>query len=98
MDRQVLDGDRVSGEHTMEYLIDYLLHFDRHLTAIAAAHGGWLYALLFVIVFAETGLIVTPSCPGTLSFLQQGRWPAEQRSISARWFCCCQSPPSPATP
>jgi membrane-associated protein len=49
---------------TMEYLIDYLLHFDRHLTELAALHGGWLYTLLFLIVFAETGLIVTPFLPG----------------------------------
>lgn len=48
----------------MEYVIDYLLHFDQHLTELAALYGGWLYGLLFLIVFAETGLIVTPFLPG----------------------------------
>lgn len=44
--------------------IDLLLHLDRHLNEWAASMGGWLYALLFAIVFAETGLVVTPFLPG----------------------------------
>lgn len=45
-------------------IIDYILHVDRHLTTLSNAMGGWLYALLFAIVFCETGLIVTPFLPG----------------------------------
>ncbi len=45
-------------------IIDYILHVDRHLTALSNSMGGWLYVLLFAIVFCETGLIVTPFLPG----------------------------------
>lgn len=48
----------------METLVDYFLHLDRHLAEFVALYGPWIYALLFVIVFAETGLIVTPFLPG----------------------------------
>jgi membrane-associated protein len=45
-------------------LIDLLLHVDRYLLELAANYGSWLYGILFVIVFAETGLVVTPFLPG----------------------------------
>ena len=45
-------------------LIDIFLHLDKHLTQFVATYGGWVYALLFLIVFAETGLVVTPFLPG----------------------------------
>ncbi|MGQ0656079.1 MAG: DedA family protein [Betaproteobacteria bacterium] len=45
-------------------LWDFALHLDRHLAAFIAQHGPWVYALLFVIVFCETGLVVTPFLPG----------------------------------
>jgi membrane-associated protein len=45
-------------------LVDIILHLDRHLNAWASEYGGWLYGLLFAIVFAETGLVVTPFLPG----------------------------------
>ena len=48
----------------METLIDYFLHLDRHLTEFVSLYGVWIYALLFVIIFAETGLVVTPFLPG----------------------------------
>ncbi len=48
----------------MGQLIDLFLHLDVHLAEIATAYGPWLYALLFLIVFAETGLVVTPILPG----------------------------------
>ncbi len=44
--------------------IDIVLHLDKHLEALLAQYGVWLYAILFVIIFAETGLIVTPFLPG----------------------------------
>jgi membrane-associated protein len=44
--------------------IDILLHLDRHLAALVASHGAWIYAILFAIVFCETGLVVTPFLPG----------------------------------
>ncbi|HEX5612262.1 MAG TPA: DedA family protein [Burkholderiales bacterium] len=45
-------------------LWDLAVHLDRHLAAFVAQHGVWVYALLFVIVFCETGLVVTPFLPG----------------------------------
>ena len=48
----------------MQTLIDLFVHLDKHLVELAAAYGPWLYGLLFLIVFAETGLVVTPFLPG----------------------------------
>jgi membrane-associated protein len=45
-------------------LIDLLLHVDRYLFELVANYGVWVYAILFLIVFAETGLVVTPFLPG----------------------------------
>jgi membrane-associated protein len=45
-------------------LWDFAVHLDVHLAAFIARHGAWVYALLFVIVFCETGLVVTPFLPG----------------------------------
>lgn len=45
-------------------LVDFILHIDRHLAEIIAQYGAWTYAVLFVIIFAETGLVVTPFLPG----------------------------------
>ena len=45
-------------------LLDFVLHIDRHLAAFVAAYGAWVYALLFAIVFVETGLVVMPFLPG----------------------------------
>jgi membrane-associated protein len=45
-------------------LFDIALHLDRHLQALVAAYGVWVYAILFLIVFCETGLVVTPFLPG----------------------------------
>ena len=48
----------------MNELIDLFLHVDDHLTEFVQAHGRLVYALLFAIIFAETGLVVTPFLPG----------------------------------
>ena len=45
-------------------LWDLAVHLDTHLAAFVARHGAWVYGLLFVIVFCETGLVVTPFLPG----------------------------------
>ncbi|MCS6999312.1 MAG: DedA family protein [Bacteroidota bacterium] len=44
--------------------IDFLLHLDTHLAEVVSASGGWVYLILFVVVFAETGFVVTPFLPG----------------------------------
>src|SRR5687767_6280239 len=48
----------------MDVLIDLFIHFDQHLEQFVATYGVWVYALLFLIIFAETGLVVTPFLPG----------------------------------
>lgn len=51
----------------MEFLTDafqFLVHLDQHLSDFAQAHGAWIYGLLFLIIFCETGLVVTPFLPG----------------------------------
>src|SRR6187401_1057309 len=45
-------------------LVDFILHIDVHLGEIINNYGTWTYAVLFLIVFAETGLVVTPFLPG----------------------------------
>jgi membrane-associated protein len=45
-------------------LIDFILHIDEHLAVIIGDYGAWTYAILFLIIFAETGFVVTPFLPG----------------------------------
>jgi len=45
-------------------LLDFVLHIDRHLTDFVLAHGVWVYALLFAVIFVETGVVVMPFLPG----------------------------------
>jgi membrane-associated protein len=45
-------------------LFDFILHFDKHLIEFVRLYGSWVYAILFTIVFAETGFVVTPFLPG----------------------------------
>jgi len=44
--------------------IDLVLHLDRHLIELISLHGAWVYAVLFLVIFCETGLVVTPFLPG----------------------------------
>lgn len=46
------------------FLIDFVLHVDRHLETFVRAYGAWVYALLFLIIFVETGVVVMPFLPG----------------------------------
>ena len=48
----------------MAELIDLFVHLDVHLAELVNAYGVWIYAILFAIIFAETGLVVTPILPG----------------------------------
>ncbi|EOG1985352.1 TPA: DedA family protein [Proteus mirabilis] len=48
----------------IKFLIDFILHIDVHLAELVAQYGTWVYFILFLIVFCETGLVVTPFLPG----------------------------------
>jgi hypothetical protein len=76
----------------MEALIDFVLHFDRHLKEFVDLYGVWVYAFLFLIIFAETGLVVTPFLPG------DSRARRTARSISGFSSRCSSSPPCSETP
>lgn len=45
-------------------IVDFVLHFDKHLLEFVRDYGAWVYGILFTIVFAETGFVVTPFLPG----------------------------------
>lgn len=48
----------------LHWLVDFILHVDKHIAAFVATYGYWVYGLLFLIVFVETGLVVMPFLPG----------------------------------
>ncbi len=60
----------------MEYLaafLDIVLHLDKHLAVLVEQYGVWVYAILFLIIFSETGFVVTPFLPGdSLLFVAGG--------------------------
>lgn len=75
---RALGAQYITGRHTpvcqsifedcvleiIQFLIDFILHIDKHLEAFVVAYGPWVYALLFIIVFVETGVVVMPFLPG----------------------------------
>ena len=48
----------------LSFMVDFVLHVDKHLESFVVTYGPWVYALLFLIVFVETGLVVMPFLPG----------------------------------
>lgn len=49
---------------TLSLLFDFILHIDRYLEVFVQTHGVWVYALLFLVIFVETGLVIMPFLPG----------------------------------
>jgi len=48
----------------LHYFVDLILHLDAHLTDLLARYDTWIYAIMFLVIFAETGFVVTPFLPG----------------------------------
>ena len=48
----------------LSFLLDFVLHVDRHLETFVQTYGTWVYVLLFVVIFVETGVVVMPFLPG----------------------------------
>lgn len=65
--------------------IDLFLHLDRHLNEIIQAYGAWTYAILFLIIFCETGLVVTPILPGDSLLFAAGTF-AALGSLDVWWL------------
>ncbi len=80
----------------MTTLVDFLLHADKKLLELVAAYGTWVYGILFAIVFAETGFVVTPFLPGDSLLFAVGalcalpdsglRWPIASGLLFAAAF------------
>lgn len=60
-------------------MIDFVLHFDTHLLDFIGEYGTWVYALLFAIIFSETGFVVTPFLPGDSLLFAAGAVAAQGR-------------------
>ncbi len=60
----------------LAFLIDFIIHIDKHLDTLILSYGGWTYAILFAIVFCETGLVVTPFLPGDSLLFAAGTFAA----------------------
>ncbi len=60
----------------LKTVIDFVLHIDRHLSAIIQQFGAWTYAILFAVIFIETGLVVMPFLPGDSLLFAAGTFAA----------------------
>jgi membrane-associated protein len=60
----------------LEYFIDFIIHLDKYLTMIIQTFGPWTYAILFFVIFIETGLVVTPFLPGDSLLFVSGAFSA----------------------
>ncbi|MEZ4376459.1 MAG: VTT domain-containing protein [Polyangiaceae bacterium] len=70
----------------MQSFLDVFLHLDRHLEAFLSAHGLWVLALLFVVIFCETGLIVTPFLPGDSLLFAVGSLANTHSQVLSVWM------------
>jgi membrane-associated protein len=70
------------------WFIDFVLHLDQHLTELVAQYHVWVYVILFVIIFCETGLVVTPFLPGDSLLFALGALAAVDQTgtLSAFWL------------
>lgn len=70
----------------IKYFIDLLLHLDVHLAQLTASMGLWTYVVLFLIIFCETGLVVTPILPGDSLLFATGALAALEGSFINVWM------------
>jgi membrane-associated protein len=66
--------------------IDFILNINEHLAVMVQTYGVWIYAILFLIIFAETGLVVTPFLPGDSLLFAAGAIAASTGGIDP-WIC-----------
>lgn len=70
----------------IQNLIDFILHIDKHLVDIVSEYQTWTYLILFLIIFAETGLVVTPFLPGDSLLFAAGAIIAKPESNLNVWL------------
>lgn len=68
----------------MDQVLDYFLHLQDHLEQFVGLYGPWVYGLLFLIIFCETGLVVTPFLPGDSLLFATGALAASTSSLDVR--------------
>lgn len=73
---------------TIKQVLDLFLHLQDHLHALTREHGVWVYGILFAIIFAETGLVVTPFLPGDSLLFAVGAIAANPESGLNVWVAC----------
>jgi membrane-associated protein len=66
-------------------LLDFVLHLDKHLSSLIQTYGLWTYLILFVIIFLETGLVVTPFLPGDSLLFAAGTF-AAAKALNVLWL------------
>lgn len=66
----------------IETLIDFILHIDQHLEYFINIYGYWVYAILFLIIFVETGVVVMPFLPGDSLLFAAGMLAAQQNDLN----------------
>jgi membrane-associated protein len=67
-------------------ILDFILHLDKHLSTLIQTYGLWTYLILFVVVFCETGFVVTPFLPGDSLLFAAGTF-AAVRALNIFWLC-----------
>ena len=74
----------------MDFLLDFILHIDQYMVMIVRDYHAWTYAILFFIIFCETGLVATPFLPGDSLLFVAGaitRY-AHQRAYTCHYLIC----------
>ena len=72
----------------LQFILDFVLHLDRHLVEMLARFDGWIYLMLALVIFAETGLVVTPFLPGDSLLFATGALAAvdTSRTLRIEWL------------
>ena len=82
---EIEDTFRAEFMELIKALVEILMHLDTHLDLVIRSYGVWTYGILFLIIFLETGFVVTPFLPGD-SLLFAGGTFAALGSLDAKWL------------